>query len=168
MNIGHQLRHVAMSGDQLIVDISRMRGRVADPIETWQAGHPADEPAKPAGSAVRTLPVIGVYVLAEQSDLAYPRSHRATRLRQDLRDWTRVFRAARIGDDTEAAELVASFLDGEKGSHSLFRRRFRQVVKFRLGRKVCGKDAAASSTQDPCDQFWKQMVALWAEHEVDE
>src|SRR6266436_4459165 len=151
MNVGHQLRHVAMSGDQLIVDISRMRGRVADSTETGQAGQLADKPAKPARTAVRTLPVIRVYVLAEKSDLAYPRRHRATRLRQDLRDWTRVLRAPRIGNDAEAAELVASFLDREKGRHSLWHRRFRQVVKFGLDREVSRKDAATSATQGPAD-----------------
>src|SRR5205823_6895198 len=76
-------------------------------------------------------------------------------------------RASRIGNDAEAAELVTSFLDREKGRHTLLRRRFRQVVKFGLDRKVSGKDATRS-TQDPGDQFRKQMVALWAEHQVDE
>src|SRR5882724_13135997 len=168
MDVGHQLRHVAMCGDQLIVNISRMRGRVADSAETRQAGELADKSAKPAGPAVRTLPMIRVYILAEKSDLSCPRRHRATRLRQDLRDRARVLRAARIGDDAEAAELVASFLDRQKGRHSLLCRRFRQVVKFGLDRKVGGKDAATSSTQGPGDQFRKQMVVLWAEHEVDE
>src|SRR6266404_8787582 len=168
MNVGHQLSHIAVGGDQLIVDISRMRGRVADATETGQAGELTDKSAKPAGPAVRTLPVIRVYILAEKSDLSYPRRHHATRLRQNLRDRTRVLRAARIGDDAEAAELVASFLDREKGRHSLLCRRFRQVVKFGLDRKIRGKDAAAGSTQGPGDQFRKQMVALWAEHEVNE
>src|SRR6266404_3949009 len=168
MNVGHQLGHVAMSGDQLIIDISRMRGRVADSTEAGQAGQLADKSAKPVTTTVRTLPVIRVYVLAEKSDLAYPQRHRATRLRQDLRDGTRGLRTSGIGDAAEAAELVASFLDREKGRHSLLCRRFRQVVKFGLDRKIRGKDAAAGSTQGPGDQFRKQMVALWAEHEVNE
>src|SRR5437764_4486423 len=111
----------------------------------------ADEPAKPAQFAARTFTVIRVHVLAEKRDLAHPRRRQMTRFRQDLNQWTRILRAARIGDDTEAAELIASLLDCEKSRHRLARRRLWQVVKFRLGGKIGGNDAAIRSAQGARD-----------------
>ena len=52
----HQLRHLAMGRDQLIIDVPRMRGGVADPIETGQFGEPPYQFAQPPLSAVGTLP----------------------------------------------------------------------------------------------------------------
>ena len=80
----HQLRHVAMRRDEPIVDVSRMRGRVANPVEAGQFGQPAYESPKTPVFAIGTLPVIRIHVLAEKCDLAHPGSDGVTRLGQDL------------------------------------------------------------------------------------
>ena len=66
----HQLRHVAMRRDQVVVHVARVRGRVAD-----AARAPGSRPAPGSGGrdpnpAVRPGAAIGVDVLAEQRDLA--------------------------------------------------------------------------------------------------
>ena len=49
----HQLRHVAMRRDQRVVDVARMRGRVAQPREPGDLGERADQLAEPPVAAVR-------------------------------------------------------------------------------------------------------------------
>src|SRR5262252_386093 len=131
MNKRHQLRHVAMSPDEPIVDITRMRGCVANSVETGQLRQPAHKITQAPISSIRTLSVIGVHVLTKKSDLAHPRARGVARLGDDLDNRTRVFGAARIGHYAEAAELVTSLLNGEKGRHTSRGSRFRQVVEFR-------------------------------------
>ena len=106
-----------MCRDQSIVDITRMRGRVANPVEAGQLGQPAYEFAETPISAIGTLPMIGVHVLAQESDLAHPGSDGVTRLGQDLYHRTRVLGAARVRYDAKAAKLVAPFLNREEGGH---------------------------------------------------
>src|SRR6266446_10033059 len=110
----HQLWHVAMGGHQLVVDIAGMGGRVADPIEAGQFSQAAYQRAQPPFPAVGSLSVVGVHILAEQGDLAYPAMDEMARLGQNPRNRTRILRAARVGDDTEAAKLVAAFLYCQK------------------------------------------------------
>ena len=50
----HQLRHLAMRGDQLVIDVARMRGRVADPLEARQFGKCPDQLAEAPLAAVGT------------------------------------------------------------------------------------------------------------------
>ena len=43
----HQLRHVAMGGDEPVIDIARMRGRVAQAGNARDPGEGADQLAQP-------------------------------------------------------------------------------------------------------------------------
>jgi hypothetical protein len=117
----HQLRHIAMSCDESIVNISWMGGSVANPIETGQFAEPAYEFAETPFFAIGTLPVIGIHVLAKKRDLAGSCPNSVTRLCQDLDHRARVFGATRVRHDAKAAKLIASFLNGEKRRHSFCR-----------------------------------------------
>ena len=53
----HQLRHIAMRRDQLVIHIARMRGRVTQPLQPRQLGKRADEPAEtPFGAVTAASP----------------------------------------------------------------------------------------------------------------
>ena len=80
----HQLRHLAMGGDQPVVDIARVRGRVADAVETGHIGKRPDQLAQAPFAAVAAVAVIGVDVLPEQRDLAAPLRGEQARLVEDL------------------------------------------------------------------------------------
>src|SRR5260370_26281627 len=140
----HQLRHVAMSGNQLIVDIAGMGGRVADPIEAGQFSQATYQRAQPPFPAVGSLSVVGIHVLAEQGDLAYPAMDELARLGQNPRYRARIFRAARVRYDTETAKLVAAFLHGQKSGYALGGCSLGQEVEFGFRRKARVEDSGAS------------------------
>src|SRR6516164_5971123 len=110
-----------MRCDKLVVDVTRMRGRIADAVEARQFGQPANEFAESPVFPIRALAVIGIYILAQKGNLASPGFDGVTRLGQDLGHWARVFGSTRVGYDAKAAKLVASFLDREKGGHPFWR-----------------------------------------------
>src|SRR5215469_8788883 len=144
MNKRHQLRHIAMSHDQPIIDITRMRGRVPNSVETGQLRQPAHKITQAPISSIRPLSVIGVYILTKKSDLAHPRARGVARFGDDLDHRTRVFSAARIGHHAKVAKLVTSFLNGEKGGHTSRGGRYRQVVEFRFRGEIRGDDSVAA------------------------
>src|SRR5271166_124518 len=115
----HQLRYVAVGRDQLIVDISRVRGRIPDAIETRQLRQVPDQLAQPPFSAVGTLAVISVDILSKQRDLSRATTHQTAGLGRHLHHRTRVFRASRIRDYAEAAEFITAFLDRKESAYAL-------------------------------------------------
>src|SRR5216684_7924652 len=139
----HQLRHIAMGGNQLIVDIAGMGGRVADPIEARQFSQAADQRAQPPFPAVGSLSVVGIHVLAEQGDLAHPTTDEMACLGQNLRYRTRIFRATRVRYDTEAAKLVAAFLHGQKSGYALGGCSLWQEVEFGFRGKARVEESGA-------------------------
>ncbi len=133
----HQLRHLAMRGDQPVIDIARMRRRVADAGQPRQPCEDADQLAKaPLAASIRCRAVIGIDVLAQQRDLARSIGDKAARLGDDLGGRTRIFGATRVRDDAEGAELVATLLDRQKGGHAGRDAALGQVIEFRLGREA--------------------------------
>ena len=124
VQVRHELRHLAMGGDQIVVHVARMGGGVADARQALDLGQRPDQPRqRPGRPPVRArLAVIGVDVLAEQRDLDRARRHQLARLGQHRRSRPRIFGAARIGHDAEGAELVAAFLDRQErraGAHAV-------------------------------------------------
>src|SRR3546814_13172178 len=61
-----------MCGDQFVVHVPRMRRRVANPAQPVDLGEPAHQPPEAPGAPVRSFAMIGVHVLPEQRDIAYP------------------------------------------------------------------------------------------------
>ena len=138
----HQLRHIAVRRDQRVIDIARMRGRVADAGEPGRSRRGPDQIAQAPLPAARAGAVIGVDVLPEQGDLARAGDGQGACLGQHLCRRSRIFGAARIGDDAKGAELVAALLHGQKGADPGDRARFGQRIEFRLGGKAGVDDSA--------------------------
>ncbi len=77
-----------------------------------------------------------------------------------------MFGAAGVGNDAEAAELVAAFLDGQERGDALGRGAVRQVVELVLRREV-GLDHLAAGAGRAGDHFRQAMIGLRAEDDVD-
>ncbi|PKQ03013.1 MAG: hypothetical protein CVT73_16620, partial [Alphaproteobacteria bacterium HGW-Alphaproteobacteria-12] len=92
------------------------------------------------------------------------------RLIEDTRNRPGELGAARVGHDAEGAELVASFLNGEKSRRAACqrlapfgRRQARELViggEFRL-------DDAGSAVREARDIFGQAVIGLGAEHKID-
>ena len=80
------------------------------------------------------------------------------------------FRAPRVGDDAEGAELVAALLDREEGRDAaaarLRRRRRRQAPELVLERKLRVDDAAPGG--GAVQQLRQAVIALRPDHHVDD
>ena len=113
MQIGHQLVDVAVRGDETLIHVARVRGRVTNAVKAIDRRKFGNEFAE-APRAPLADPVIGVDVLTEQRDLSRAGVDQTLRLLEDVGDGTRIFGAARIGHHAESAEAVAPFLDGEE------------------------------------------------------
>ena len=59
--------------------------------------------------------MIGIDVLAKQREFDRALSDKVARFLKHRRDGALILGAARIGHDTEGAELVAAFLDRQEG-----------------------------------------------------
>src|SRR6516164_10176973 len=156
-----------MGGNQLLVNIKGMRGRVTDSIETGQFGQATNQSTQTPLSAVWTLTVIGIDVLAQEGDLARPAAHKLARLGQDLPNRTRIFCPPGIRHDAKAAEFVTAFLHRQKSRWAAPECDFREEVEFRFNRKLCIENPGRSRPQRTVDQLGQTVVALRAEHEID-
>ena len=121
--------------------------------------------------------MIGVDVLAEQGDFAHPVAGQRTGLGEDLGDRPRILRATRIGHHTEAAKLIATFLDRQKGHRPAAAVNRRQMIEFNVARKIgvdqagpfgCGPAArGAAAWVGLGDQLGQAVIGLRAENHVD-
>ena len=75
-----------MGGDQVVVHVARMGGRVADAREAGDLGEPPAEFAEADRAAARVEAVIGVDVLPEQRELHHAGGDEVLGLREHLRD----------------------------------------------------------------------------------
>jgi hypothetical protein len=139
--------------------VKRMRARPVD------LGQPPDQAGEaPRRAVVRA--VVGVHVLAEERDLAHAAVHEVLRLVQDLGHGARDFGSARVGDDAEGAELVATFLHGQEGRGAAPRlgavlQRRELVVLGEVGVERAGALPHLGF------QFGEAVVALRPDDEVD-
>ena len=167
MQVGHQLGDIAVGCDQVVVHVARMAGGVADALDAIDCRQGLDQAGQPAPFVA--LAVIGIDVLAEQRDLADAGVRLAARFGKDRRQRPGDLRAARIGHHAEGAELVAAFLDGEKGGRpglaQAGRRGGRQMIELVLERKLGLHDGAiAGITQD----LGQAVIGLRPDHHVDD
>ena len=130
MEIGHQLVDRPMGGDEVGRHIAGMRGRVADPVETPDAGKLFDQARQPAFRACRRHAMIGVHVLAEEGDFPRAGIDQRPHFGHHVGHRPGIFGAAGIGNDAERAEPVAALLDGHEGGRPL-RTRSRHMVENR-------------------------------------
>ena len=110
----HKLGTVAMGGDEIAIHVPRMRCRVANPPQAVDLVQPMDQFRQVSLDAVRVTSVIGIHVLTKQHDLARAVGDTLPGFLNDLIDRPGEFGTARVGDDAECAELVASLLYGNE------------------------------------------------------
>ena len=65
----HELRHVAMRRDQVVIHVDRMRRRVADALDPVDLGNAPDQFCEVRAAAAR-IAMVRIDVLTEQGDLA--------------------------------------------------------------------------------------------------
>ncbi len=104
-----------MGGDQRVVHVPRVAGGIAQPFQSLDLGEAVGEFAQPDAAAIAVEPMIGVDVLAEQSELLHPGGNEVAGFGQHLLQRPAGLGTAGIGHDAERAELVAAFLHGEEG-----------------------------------------------------
>ena len=75
MELRRKLRQIAVHRDQIIIDVARMTGGVAQPRDAGDFGDATQQLPERPGAAVPILAVIRVDVLADQRHLAHA-SHR--------------------------------------------------------------------------------------------
>ena len=114
VQVRHQPRQIAMRRDQARVHVARMARGVAQASDSRHLGNARQQTPQRPGTAVGSFAVIGVHVLPDQRDLAHAGIREPRDFGNDLRDRSRRLGAARIGHDTERAELVAAFLHGDE------------------------------------------------------
>ena len=169
MQIGHQHIEITVRGNQFVVHVARMAGRVAQPCDARNFGESEQQPAKSPCGAVRSHAMIGVDVLAEQRHFAHARRRQPLRFSDDLGNGARNLRTARIGHHTEATELVAAFLHGQKRGDAALaddvRLGRRQMFELILDGKFGLHDARAIGGAH--DQVRQSMIALRSEHQID-
>ena len=157
-----------MGGDQLLVHVARMAGRIADAGDARHLGNAPHQARQRPDPAIGAIAMIGVDVLAEQRDVLHAGLRQPLDFGDHLRDRAREFGAAGIGHDAEGAELVAAFLHGDEGRNAAGedrrRLRRRQMAELVLGRQFRIDDAAALRLRQ---QFRQAVIGLRADDEVD-
>ena len=77
-----------------------------------------------------------------------------------------LFGAAGVGDDAEAAEFVAAFLDGQKRGDALWRGLFRQEIEFVFRREI-GFDHRAAGPRRFGNHLRQTMVRARTQNDID-
>ena len=168
MQVRRQFLVFGVGADKLVVHVERVRSHIAQPQHARNSCR-AFEKLRQAGGPPRLVkPMIGVDVLPEQGDFARPCGGERFDLRQHLRDRAGNLGTPGVGHDAERAELVAAFLDGDKGAHparanNLARRRG-QEVELVFPREFGVDDRRMARLGD---QLGQAMIILWTDDEVD-
>src|SRR5690606_35164486 len=111
----HQLLDLAVRSNQSLSDVMGIAGGVPASPDLRELGNLSDQVVEGEGLS----PVVagpGVDVLAEQGDLACTVLDQFLGFLQQIIERPRNFGAAGVGNDAIGAELVAAFLDREKGA----------------------------------------------------
>eukprot|EP01136_Pigoraptor_vietnamica_P011775 Opistho-1_new@51011 len=165
MQIGHQLRLVAMRGDQVVFHVVGVARRVADALQPVDPRQRPHQPRK-APVAAFACAMIGVHVLTQQRDLLHALFHQPPRLGQQPLGGAAHLGPARIGHHAEGAELVAAFLHRQKGRRPAQSLALGQVVELVLDRKLCIDRLPAR--QQPAVHLGQAVVALRPHHQIDQ
>jgi hypothetical protein len=113
VQVGHELRNIAVRGDEVVGHVDGVAGRVADPLEVLKVREAVDE----GGEGLS--PVFpGVDVLAKQGELPATTSDELLGSGDEVGHRTADLGPAGIGYDAVGAEFVAAFLDGEEGGYA--------------------------------------------------
>ena len=166
MQIGHQLWHITMRCNQVIIHIKRMRGGVTDTVQPVDIGQFADQPAKPPNIAAVGFAMIGIHILSQQSHFTGAGCDQPPRLGKDRVHRTGKFRTACIGHNTKGAKFVTAFLHAQKGGGATRRMLTRQKVKFDLFWKIGVNRTLTACRVDFADKFRKPVIGLRPNHNI--
>ena len=144
-----------------------MRGRVTQALQAVDFGERLDQAGQRPTRAVGAFAVIGVDVLAEQGEFAHAAFNQFARLVEQRRDRPGILHAPRVRDDTECAELVTAFLDGQEGRRRAAAAAGRQLLELVALGEVELDDLAALDLGVE-QQARQVVVGLRADHEVDD
>ena len=161
MEIGHQLRQIAMGGDQIIIHVIGVAGGVAQPLQPVDLGH---LPQQAAQGVIPRRPcaVIGIHVLAQKRQLPHPARHEIARLGQDAVHRAADLGPARVGHHAKGAKLVAAFLHRQKRRRPARSLAFGQKVKLHLGGKL-----GVHGLPPGARHLGQAVIGLRADHQID-
>ena len=167
MQVGHDGGQIAVSRDEIIRHVARMRSDVAQPGETQFA-----QGFEQMSERTLLVPIVHavprVHVLPQKRDLAHARIDKRAGLVQNPRHGARDFRPARVGHHAKRAELVASLLHAQKRRHApctnLRRVARGQAVELRFDRilRIDHRSRRAAS-----HHVGQAMIGLRADHPID-
>ena len=164
VQVGRQLVEAGVGVDQPAVEFHGVGGREADPAESLEFRHVADQPGEVLESARRRDSAIAVDVLAQQVDFAHALALQLDRLGQHVRDRPGDLLAARVRHDAKRAVLAAALHDRQMG-HGRRGLRRRQLFEFFLGGERDIHDRSGSVGRLP-KQAGKPVQRLRAEYDV--
>ena len=145
-----------------------MRGGEPDTVQTINLCKVTDELAKRPVIAAFELwrgAVIGVYVLAEQVDLANALVNEGAGFSHNRVCAAGKFRAAGVRHNAERTEFIAAFLNGQEGRRAIDLAVERQGVEFFLDVEI-GFKALTCGAVNTRDHFGELVISLRAEHEI--
>ncbi len=120
MQIGHNGSQIAVSIDQILTHVVRVRGGVAQAVDTLNTSQSVHQFRQGRFRASSIEAVVSIDVLTQQGQFAHAFGGQGLRFIEDRLDRARPFGAAGIGHHAEGAELVATFLHGEKGGRTIY------------------------------------------------
>ena len=125
----------------------------------------AEAPGVIAGSCRRSA-VPSIDVLSKEGDLSHALGHQCAHFCRDGVSRTADFSAAGIRNNAECAELIAAFLDGDKGRVAINFTGFGQAIEFLLDVKV-REETFARLPRCLGDDLRQLVIALGPDHKID-
>ena len=168
MQIRRQFLVFGVGADKPVVHVERVGSHIAQPQHPRNSCRDFEKLCQAHGPRGLVEPVVGIDVLPEQGDFSRPRGGEPLNLRQHLGDRAGDLGTPRVRHDAERAELVAAFLNRDKGSRpacakDLARRRGQEVEL--VFRREFGVDDGRVARLG--DQLGQAMIILWTDDEVD-
>ncbi|MNM97024.1 hypothetical protein D3C81_1095200 [compost metagenome] len=160
-----QLRHLGVGLDQAVGKFQRVRGGVADALDTVDGGDHADQLGKVRQAPVVGLATVAVDVLPQQSDFTHAVLGQVNDLGQYIIERPADFLATGIGHHAEGAVLAAAFHHRDIGGGAIDAR-FGQVVEL-LDFRERHIDLRQARGARGVDHFRQAVQGLRAEYHVD-
>ena len=144
VDLAHQFRGRAIGVDEALGEFQWVRGGVAQAFDAGNFRHVGKQQREVGFVAIDHAAPVGIHVLAQQSHFPDALVGQVRYLGNHVVEGSAEFLAARVGHDTEAAILAATFHDRDEGCDAFdFRRRqMIELLDFGKGdidlRLACG------------------------------
>lgn len=161
----HQLRHLGVGLDQRVGEFQRVRGGIADALDTVDGGDHPQQFGEVGQAAIVGQAAEAVDVLSQQGDFADAVLGQVDHFGDHVVEWSADFLAAGVGHHAEAAVLAAAFHHRDEGGGAIDPR-FRQAVEF-LDFREGHVDLRLARAARGVDHFRQAVQGLRAEDHVD-